>query len=159
MKRIAALIIFSTLFTCSLRAQTAAGISDEDLKRYALTMDSVKIMQETLTQVIAATVQQNTVMTVQRYNQLYKIAGSETELAAASATQEERDFLKELNDLRQYNIARINTAYQALAKEYVGLKAFNSIKKSLETDDSLKKRYESIAQEIQSSRRTGAVKG
>jgi hypothetical protein len=148
-----------TIMSAATNAQTAAGISDDDLRRYALTMDSVKVMQETLTQIITENVQKNTVMPVTRYNQLFKVAENTEQLKAANATPEEIAFLKEVADLRQYNISRINNAYQSLAKDYVGLKAFNSIKKSLETDENLKKRYEGISQEVQSSRQQTGTKG
>jgi hypothetical protein len=153
------LIALFCLSTFSVSAQTAAGISDDDLKKYALTMDSVKVMQETLQSIIAETVQTNKVMTVARYNQLFKVASDDAKLTEANATTEERAFLQEIADLRQYNVARINATYQALAKEYIGLKAFNSIKKSLETDDKLKERYERINEEVQSSRKTELQKG
>jgi hypothetical protein len=153
------LIALFSLSTFSVNAQTAAGISDDDLKKYALTMDSVKVMQETLQSIIAETVQTNKVMTVARYNQLFKVAGDEAKLNDANPTAEERAFLQEIADLRQYNIARINATYQALAKEYIGLKAFNAIKKSLETDDRLKQRYERINGEVQSSRQAELQKG
>lgn len=150
-------LIWSLIFTVvsfASQAQTAAGVSDDDLERYALTMDSVKVMQETLQQIIAQNVQQNTVMSVARYNELFKLNGDEAKLTAANATPEEKKFLQEITDLRQYNINRINAAYQALAKEYVGLKAFNAIKKSIETDEKLKARYEAISQEVQSKKQT-----
>jgi hypothetical protein len=148
-------ILLISFFALSAQGQTAAGISDEDLERYARTMDSVKVMQETLTQIITETVQKNTVMTVARYNELFKLAGDEAKLAAANATDEEKGFIKEVADLRQYNIGRINATYQALAKEYIGLKAFNAIKKSLETDENLKARYESISEKNQGSKPSG----
>lgn len=140
-------------------AQTAAGISDDDLKKYAITMDSVKVMQETLQKIIAENVQTNKVIPVARYNQLFKIAGDQAKLTEADATSEELAFVKEIADLRQYNVERINAAYQALAKEYIGLKAFNAIKKSLDTDPNLKSRYERISQEVQSSKQSQLQKG
>jgi hypothetical protein len=150
--------LFSIITLLSF-AQTTPSISDEELKKYAQTMDSVKVMQQTLTQIITENVQKNTVMTVVRYNQLFKIVNDQAQLTAANATAEEIAFLKEIADLRQLNIDRINTTYQALAKEYVGLKAFNAIKKSLETDPSLKARYEGITQELQSSGQSPVNKG
>jgi hypothetical protein len=140
-------------------AQTTPKISDEELRKYAQTQDSIQVMQQTLTQIITENVQKNTVMPVARYNELYKIAGDSSKLTAANATPEERSFLKEIADLRQYNIERINSTYQALAKEYVGLKVFNTIKKSLDTDQTLKSRYEGITQELQSSKQPAENKG
>ena|SRR5688572_3171194 len=159
MKRLYVLLLSFLAFNFSVQAQTAAGISDDDLKKYAVTMDSIRVMQETLQQIVAENVQKNTVMTVARFNQLYKISSDEAKLTEANATAEEKAFMKEVESLRLYNIERINAAYQALAKEYIGLKAFNAIKKSLETDANLKARYERINTEVQSSGNKTLQKG
>ena len=136
------------------KAQTAAQpkISDDDLKKYAVALDSVKVMQETLVKIISENVQKNTVMSVSRYNELFKIADDAAKLTAANTTPEEKAFLKEIADLRQYNHDRINKVYQALAKDYVGLKAFNAIRKGLETDINLKARYDAISQQLQTEK-------
>src|SRR5687767_7095388 len=131
MKRVSMLMAVALCTVASLSfsqtAQTTAskssqGISDEDLKKYAMTMDSVQVMQATLQQIIAENVQKNTVMEVPRYNQLFKIANDEQKLTEANVTAEERAFLKEINELKDYNMKRINAAYQALVKDYVGVK-------------------------------------
>jgi hypothetical protein len=152
-------IVFANAQTKSSTGKTTATqatISDDDLKKYAATMDSVQGMQETLQQVIAENVQKNTVMTVERYNQLFKIAKDEAKLAEAKVTPEERAFLKEIDDLKALNLERINATYQALAKEYVGLKAFNAIRKSLESDPQLKTRYETISKDGSSTGASGS---
>ncbi len=115
-------------------------------------MDSVKGMQETLVKIITENVQKNTVMPVSRYNELFKLTGDSTKLTAAGATVEEKAFLKEIEDLRKYNNERINKAYQALVKDYVGIKTFNSIKKGIEADPKLKARFDAVSQEIQSTK-------
>jgi hypothetical protein len=140
-------------------AQTKQAISDSDLKKYAETIDSIDVMQKTLIQIITENVQKNTVMPVQRFNELNKISTDQSKLTAANATAEEIDFIKEVADLKKYNTERINVVYQSLAKDYVGLKSFNAIKKSLATDPALKSRYESISQELQSSRTSASNKG
>ena len=147
-----------TLITLLSMAQTTPKISDEDLKKYAQTMDSVKVMQETLQQIITENVQNNKVMTVARYNELFKITTDSTKLNAANATTEEKAFLQEVADLRVYNNARINTTFQGLVKEYVGVKTFNTIKKSLETDTELKSRLDNISQQ-ETSRQSTSNKG
>jgi hypothetical protein len=139
--------------------QAQTKISDEDLKKYAITMDSVDVMQKTLLQVVTDNVQKNTAMTVQRYNELNKIAADPEKLTAANATAEEIAFVQEIVDLKKYNLDRINSAFQSLAKDYVGLKTFNAIKKSLETDPALKSRFENVSQELQSEKTSASNKG
>jgi len=140
--------------TAASPSKTASSITDDDLRKYAITQDSIKGMQQTLLQIIAENVQQNNVMPVSRYNELFKIEKDQTKLAAANATPEEIAFLKEISDLKELNTQRINTTYQALAKEYVGLKTFNLIRKSLDTDPALKNRYQTISQKVESSDNT-----
>lgn len=132
--------------------QKTQAIKDEDLRKYAVTMDSVKVMQETLQQIVAENVQKNTIMSVARYNELFKIEKDQAKLQAANATAEEIAFLKEISDLKAYNLERINASYKELVTNYVGIKTFNTIKKSLETDQQLKARYKNISQDVASSK-------
>jgi len=132
------------------RAQTAApSFTDEDLKKYAIAMDSVKGMQQTLNTTITEMVQKGTVMKVDRYNELFKIIDNEAKLAETKATPEEIAFVKEVATKRTEETTKINATYQMLAKEYVGLKTFNAIKKSLATDQALKEKYDTLSKELE----------
>ena len=136
------------------KAQTNE-ITDEDLKKYAVTMDSVKDMQTSLQELVAETVRANTVMPIARYNDLFKFTNDEAKLKENNATPEEIAFLKQIDDLRKVNIDRINQTYQALAKDYVGLKTFNAIRKSLQSDQDLKARYDNVAKDVDSDEKGG----
>ena len=94
-------------------------------------------------------------MAISRYNELFKIADDSTKLKAANATLEEIAFLKQIDDLRKVNIERINASYQALAKDYVGLKTFNAIRKSLQSDQALKARYDKVSSDTESDEKGG----
>lgn len=131
-------------------AQTSKpAFSDEDLKKYAITMDSVKDMQETLNETITEMVQNTTVMEVPRYNELFKIINDEAKLAAANATPEEIAFVKDVAKTRADETAKITATFQSMAKDYVGLKAFNAIKKSLATDSAVKEKYDALTKELE----------
>lgn len=137
------------------KAQSTTEITDEDLQKYAVTMDSVQAMQQTLREIVATTVQNNTVMSVARYNDLFKLTDDEAKLKAANATPEEIAFLKQIEDLRKVNIERINASYQSLAKDYVGLKTFNAIRKALKSDQELKARYDNLSKNAESKEKGG----
>ena len=136
--------------TTKSTSSTKATFTDEDLKKYAMTMDSVKGMQLTLNDIIAEMVQKNTVMSVPRYNELFKVADDQAKLAEKQATPEEVKFLKDIADKRSEEMARVNATYQGLVKDFVGVKTFNAIKKSLETDQELKAKYETMSKELES---------
>lgn len=156
MKFIKVLIPCVMLFMAvETRAQSSTEISDEDLKKYAVTMDSVAAMQQSLRDIVAETVRANTVMEISRYNELFKIADDSAKMKAANVTAEEIAFLKQIDDLRKVNIERINASYQALAKDYVGLKTFNAIRKSLQSDQTLKARYDKLSSDIEPNEKGG----
>ncbi len=94
-------------------------------------------------------------MPVTRYNELFKLQDDSTKLKAAGATPEEVAFLNQISDLRKVNIERINATYQDLAKNYVGLKAFNAIRKTLQSDQELKARYDNVAKDVDSKEKGG----
>src|SRR5687768_9664773 len=99
-KKIFLAILFLSSFG-ALKAQTPSqDFTDEDLKKYAVTMDSVDAMKQNLSDMVAEMVRTNTVMPVQRYNELFKIAADEAKLAEAKATPEEIAFLKQVEAKR-----------------------------------------------------------
>ena len=149
--RIAMSFMLSFVVTLSM-AQTADNqeFTDEDLKKYAITMDSVDAMKANLQAVVTEMVQSNTVMSVPRYNELFKIADDSTKLQEAQASPEEIDFVKQVAARRQDEIDKMNATYQSLAKDYVGLKQFNAIRKSIKENEEVRAKYEMISKEIDS---------
>lgn len=145
-----ALLVLMTFATAAYAQTTKPAFTDEDLKKYAITMDSVKAMQESLNASIVEMVQKATVIEVPRYNELFKIINDSTKLVAANAKPEEIAFVKEVAKKRADETAKITATFQSLAKDYVGLKAFNAIKKSLASDQAVKEKYEALAKELES---------
>jgi hypothetical protein len=135
----------------STTQQAQSDISDDDLRKYAVTMDSVNGMKQSLLDEIANKVRSNDSIPVSRYNDLYKIIGDDAKLAEAKATPAEIAFVKEVNEFKNQGAAKINEQFQALAKEYVGVAKFNKIKNSLATDNELKGRYDTIFGEVEGS--------
>lgn len=120
----------------------SAEITDEQLEKYAVTMDSVNDMKASLLKDIEAMVKDNEKMTNARYNELSKIADDPAALAKAKATPEEVAFMKEVAAKKEEGTAKIQDTFQSMAKEYVGASDYNKIKKALATDTELQKRYQ-----------------
>lgn len=123
-------------------------ITDEELQKYAVAMDSVNDMKETLLEEIGDIVKEEGKMTNSRYNELSKIANDEAKLAAAKATAEEKEVLKKVADKKAEGTEEINTTFQSLARDYVGAESYNKIKKALTTDTELKAKYETMLKEL-----------
>jgi hypothetical protein len=145
-------IMFSvfSLFTISfVYSQDApVAVSDEELTKYATAMDSINEMSANVKLIITDMVKNGKVMTATRYNEISKIINDEAKLAEAKATSEEIAFAKEVGARRDEESAKINQAFQSLAKEYVGAATFNKVKKALAADTELKGRYDAMLAEM-----------
>ncbi len=132
-------------------AQTE-DFTDEDLRKYAIVMDSVDAMKENLQAIVTDLVQNNDVMSVARYNDLYKIMGDSTKLAAAKATEAEVAFLEKVKARQQEEVDKITSTYQTMARDFVGAKQFNAIHRSLKEDEEVKAKYDTISKELDAER-------
>lgn len=137
-----------TLAICyTLQAQET--VSDDELKKYAVAMDSVNDMKATLLTDIKVMVEKNEKITNTRYNELSKIINDDAKLKEANATEEEITFLREVNTFKTEGTAKITAAFQQLAKEYVGAATFNKVKKALSADEAIRTRYRVFMDELE----------
>lgn len=152
MKKNILLFVFALFAVTSLHAQSDAAtqeqVTDEELEKYAVTMDSINDMKQSLLEEITEMVKSNESITNARYNELSKIADDEAALAEAKATPEEIAFIKEVAAKKEEGTARIQETFQSMAKDYVGATSYNKIKKALESDDEVKKRYETFMDKL-----------
>jgi hypothetical protein len=123
-------------------------ITDEELRKYAIVMDSIDNMKATLIETISDMVKNNEVVTGNRYNELSKIINSEEKLAAADATPQEIEAIKAIIVKRDEESQKINETFQSLAKDYIGAKSYNKVRKALVADTEIKAKYESILAEV-----------
>ena len=125
-----------------------AQVSDEELKKYAVTMDSISDMKESLSEKIGVILKDEGNMTIARYNELSTFADDTAKLAQVKATPEEIALIKKVAEKKNEGIKEINSTFQALAKNYVGAASYNKIKKALTTDSALKSKYEVMLEEL-----------
>ena len=139
-----ALFAVSTIFAQG----TTEVVSDEELKKYAVVMDSVDRMSNTLLETISELVKNNDQITAARYNDLNKIIGDETKLKEAEATPEEIAAVKDVVKKKDDGTAQIQATFLSMAKEYVGAAVYNKVKKAITSDPATKTRYEAILAEL-----------
>jgi hypothetical protein len=134
-----------------LHAQSANQITDAELEKYAVTMDSVNDMKATLLEDITEMVQNNDKMTNARYNDLSKIIDDEAALKEAKATPDEIAFIKEVATKKEEGTKNIQQTFQSMAKDYIGASSYNKIKKALASDADVKKRYQSFMEKLEAN--------
>jgi hypothetical protein len=127
----------------------SAAITDEDLKKYAVVMDSVEGMKQSLLSKISTKIKSNGKMKISRYNQLSKAVDDEAKLQELKATPEEIAFVKEVADMKTKGAEEISNQVETLANDFVGVEKYNKIKNTLPLDTQLKMRYDRIVSENQ----------
>jgi hypothetical protein len=127
-------------------------VTDEELRKYAIAMDSINDMKTSLLAEINNIVKNEGKMTNARYNELSKIAGDETKLSKVKATAAEKALLQKVADKKSQGTEIINQTFQSLAKDYVGAEAFNKIKKALASDNELRAKYDVMLKEVEKGR-------
>ena len=140
-------VFFMLLTACMIGPVAYAqddAITDDDLNRYAVAMDSIENMKTTLIATITEMVKGNEEVSAARYNDLSKIIDDEVKLTEAEATPVEIEFVKSVAAKKEEETAKINTAFQSLAIDYIGAKTYNAVKKALAEDAAMKAKYEAL---------------
>lgn len=144
-------VLFLFLIACMMGTVAKAqddAITDDDLNRYAVAMDSIENMKTALIETITEMVKGNEEVSASRYNDLSKIIDDETKLAEAEATEVEIGFVKAVAAKKEEETVKINAAFQSLAIDYIGAKTYNAIKKALKEDEKMKAKYEALLAEL-----------
>lgn len=135
------------LLASPLFAQDAA-VTDEELQKYAVAMDSVEELKANLIETISEMVKNNEKITAARYNDLSRFIDDEAKLKELNATEEEVAAIKEIIAKKDEESAKINAAFQSLAKDYVGAAVYNKVRKALAADAELKSKYDAMLAEL-----------
>ena len=125
-------------------------VSDEELDRYVVMMDSINGMRKHLLSEIKDAVNNNENVSNSRYNELSKILDDEEKLKAANATEVEINFIQEIQKKKEDGTTLISETFKTLAKDYVGASSYNKIRRALKGDPSVKSRYDSKMAELAS---------
>lgn len=147
MKNLLLSLLTLMLVTFGLQAQET--VSDEELKKYAVAIDSINTMKASLLNEIKGMVESNDSMTNARYNELSKIMNDEAKLKEANATEAELKFMKEVAQYKTDGTAKITETFQLLAKEYVGASTFNRVKKAITEDEAIRTKYRVYMDELE----------
>jgi hypothetical protein len=129
---------------------TESEVTDEDLRKYAIVMDSVESMKDELLSEISTKIKSNGKMKIARYNQLSKAIDDQAKLQELKATPEEIKFVQEVATMKQEGAKEISDNVESLATDFVGKDKYNKIKSSLELDTNLRTRYDKVVSEMES---------
>lgn len=119
-------------------------ITDENLRRYAIMMESVDAMKAEISAVTNDMIKSQEGMTGKRYLELSKGEGD-------AATEFEQKFMETITAMQDERKEAIGSVVQILATKMLpdGGKAYKAIKAAISSDEAVKARYEAILAKIQ----------
>lgn len=142
------LVIAALMIGFSMNVVNAQGeeISDENLRRYAIMMETVDAMKSEISAVTNSMIKNQEGMTGKRYLELSKGQGE-------SATEFEQKFMETVTSMQDERKDAIKSVVQTLATKMLpdGGKAYKAIKTALASDEAVKSRYEAILANIKLS--------
>ena len=139
------LMIFSALAAVG---QSEEAITDDELKNYAVVMDSIEDMRKSLLDNMSDAIKNNDQITAARYNELSKIISDSVKLQTVNATDAEINAVKKVITDRDEGAAKIQDTFKSLVKDLLGAATYNKVKKALSSDAELKVKYQTMLEEI-----------
>ncbi|MCK6618006.1 MAG: hypothetical protein L6Q51_10205 [Cyclobacteriaceae bacterium] len=127
---------------------SAPTISDEDLKQYAVVMDSINDLTEQLKNRLSGLIKNNPKISEARYNQLSQLGNDQEKLKAAKATPEELAALQEINLRRTEETIKLSEILKSLTTQKLGSELYSKIRTALKSDPEVKARYEKIVSDL-----------
>lgn len=136
------LIVLTTLTLITTAGQ--AQISNEELKKYIVTMDSIETLKNNLSVSMNNLSKGNSKVSSERFNTLMPIITNEAKLAEAKATAEEIAYVKKAVAIRDEELRKFQHTSQSLINNYMGSETFTKVRNSLKSDAALKRKYDSL---------------
>jgi len=139
-------VVFLFLVTFIMVGFTSYGqkVTPDELKRYAIALDSIETLKDALTASLNKIAKGNKKISAQRYAVLMPIAQDAAKLSEAKATADEIAYIKGAAETQRVETVKFQKAYTALISGYVGDSTFGKVRTALTTDTTLKKTYDSL---------------
>ncbi len=140
-------LLFVALFivlSANVMAQDEDYITDENLRRYAIMMESVDAMKSEISVALNDMIKNQEGIDGKRYNELKKGEGE-------AATEFETKFMTNLEEMIESRKAAIGEVVNILATKMLpdGGKAYKAIKTAISSDPEVKAQYEAILVQVQ----------
>ena len=147
MKRILFAAAFLSIATFG--KTVAQEVSNEDLYKYAVVMETKEMFQKELSSQITDYVENQDPAIKSRYNAL---AGGET-----PANDAEKQFIDQVNSMKTERTGEFGDAFKTMIKRVLGAETYGAVKKGIANDSGVKERYSAIVQAMQSAPETASA--
>lgn len=136
-------LLLLTIFTLT-SALSSAQVSDLELKKYVVVMDSITTLKNHLTAKMNDLATSNSKISPSRFNALMPVIDNQVRLTELKATPDEIAIIKKVAAVRDEETRKFQQTYQSLITGYIGSDVFTKVRNGLKSDTTLKKKYDSL---------------
>ncbi len=139
----------------------AQDFDDEDLKNYAMVMDSIEVFKshvnDTVSGIVNTMIDENENFSASDYKDMEAAKGNEAKMKAMPAEKvayykEIKGNMKKVTKMKK---EELNSAFSTLVKDQIGVTEYKAIKKALKEDEEVKAKYEKMMAEMKEARESG----
>ncbi len=136
----------------------AQEISNENLRRYAIMMETVDAMKAEISDLTNEMIKNQEGMDGKRYLELAKAGGDAAKLDELGAKDFEKKFMELVTNMQEERKEAISEVVSIMATKMLpdGGKVYKEIKEAVASDPDVKARYEAIQKTINTAGQTGA---
>ena len=127
----------------------AQDVSNQDLYKYAVVMETKGMFQDELSAQITEYVEKQDPAIKNRYNAL---AGGET-----PANDAEKQFIGQVNSMKNDRSDEFKGAFSTMIKRVLGASTYKAVTNGIKSDPKVKERYAAIVQAMQSAPETASA--
>ncbi|MDQ3393573.1 MAG: hypothetical protein M3512_05605 [Bacteroidota bacterium] len=139
----AAFCIFATSSTF------AQSVSDDELNKYAVVMDSIDAMKRNIQDDYNAMIQEEELMQGgRRFVEIQQVGDDSVRLTELNVTEMELEAFNKIQEKYTEMTTDFKESYTNLIKEDLGAALYNKVTKALKDDSEVKNRYDSILEEV-----------
>ena len=128
-------------------------ILDEDLKNYAMIMDSLDVLKTNIKKDFNVMIKAEELMKGgRRFNEIKSAKGDEAKLKELNVTEEELAVYNKIQEAKKAKEKELSVTYNTLIKEKLGAKKFKAIRSGIKSDAEMKEKYKAFKEELKANR-------
>ncbi|MDQ3535173.1 MAG: hypothetical protein M3421_06060 [Bacteroidota bacterium] len=144
-------VFFGAAACCILATSTtfAQSVSDDELRKYAVVMDSIDAMKLNIQDDYNAMIQEEESMQGgRRFVEIQQVGDDSVRLSELNVTEMELETFNKIQQKYAEMTSEFKENYTNLIKEDLGAALYNKVNKALKDDSEVKNRYDSILEEV-----------
>ncbi|MGI8599311.1 MAG: hypothetical protein ACR2KB_08650, partial [Chitinophagaceae bacterium] len=139
----------SACFILATTSTFAQSVSDDELRQYAVVMDSIDAMKQNIQEEYNTLIQDEELMQGgRRFVEIQQVGDDSVRLSELNVTEMELETFNKIQEKYVEMTSEFKENYTNLIKEDLGAALYNKVSKAIKEDSEVKNKYDSILEEV-----------